>query len=93
VGSQGSVVPASSGSPVTRRNEDGVKRRAPEALVVPVAQLRVGASVSRTSSLGAATSIDGSGPPRSPAARRRAATSRSSESMVSMSRMQKTGNA
>jgi hypothetical protein len=34
-----------------------------------------------------ATSIDGSGPPRSRAARRRAATNRSSESMVSVSRM------
>jgi hypothetical protein len=34
-----------------------------------------------------ATSIDSSGPPRSRAARRRAATNRSSESMVSVSRM------
>ena len=34
-----------------------------------------------------ARSIDGSGPPRSRAARRKAATNRSSESMVSMSRM------
>jgi hypothetical protein len=34
-----------------------------------------------------ATSINGSGPPRTRAARRRAATNRSSESMVSASRM------
>jgi hypothetical protein len=34
-----------------------------------------------------ATAIDGSGPPRSRAARRSAATNRSSESMVSMSRI------
>ena len=41
----------------------------------------------RSSSSASATAIDGSGPPRSRAARRRAATNRSSESMISMSRM------
>jgi hypothetical protein len=41
----------------------------------------------RSSSSASVTSIDGSGPPRSRAAWRRVATNRSSESMVSMSRI------
>jgi hypothetical protein len=41
----------------------------------------------RSSSSASATSIDGSGLPRSRAARRRSATNRSWESMTSMSRM------
>ena len=43
----------------------------------------------RSSRSASATSIDGSGPPRSRAARRRTVTNRRSESMISMSRMRR----
>jgi len=62
-------------------------------LCLPRQLVRRGSPVSswRSSRSASAMSIDGSGPPRSRAARRRAASNRSSESMIWMSRMRGEG--
>jgi hypothetical protein len=63
----------------------GYTRAGGSSMVIADADL-VGQPLRRSSSSASATSTEGTGPPRSRAARRRAVTNRSSESMVSMSR-------
>jgi hypothetical protein len=59
----------------------GYTRAGGSSMVIADADL-VGQPLRRSSSSASATSIDGNGPPRSRAARRRVATNRSSESVV-----------